>query len=166
MKVRDVMTPEPKCCHPNTSLAVAAELMWKNDCGILPIIDHGKLSGVITDRDICIAVGTRDQPAAAITVREAAPAGDVQTCRPDDDISAAMAVMRRAKVRRLPAVGKGGRLEGILAFNDLVLAADRNRTDIDYDEVMITIRAVSEHGDRKTVTAQQAKSYGVPVAAA
>jgi CBS domain-containing protein len=144
------MTPEPKCCHPNTSLAVAAELMWKNDCGILPIIDHGKLRGVITDRDICIAVGTRDQPAAAITVKEAAPAGDMHTCRPDDDITAAMAVMRRAKVRRLPAVSRDGRLEGIVGLNDLILAADRNRPDTGYDEVMNTIRIVSEHSDHQT----------------
>ena len=144
MRVRDIMTKDPICCRPDTNLAAAAELMWNNDCGVLPVVEDGKLSGVITDRDICIATGTNKRPAADIAVEEAATP-EVQVCAPDDDLHVAMAIMRRAKVRRLPVVNDGGRVEGILALNDIVLSAQQPQWPIRYEEVMDTLKAVSEH---------------------
>jgi len=105
------MTKDPICCRPDTNLAAAAELMWNNDCGVLPVIRDGKLTGVITDRDICIATGTKKRPAAEIAVAEAATP-EVQVCALDDDLHVAMAIMRRAKVHRLPVVSDGGRVRG------------------------------------------------------
>jgi CBS domain-containing protein len=55
MKVRDIMTTDVKCCGLDTNLAAASELMWNNDCGVLPVLENGKLAGILTDRDICIA---------------------------------------------------------------------------------------------------------------
>ena len=69
--------------------------MWANDCGALPVVEDGKLAGIITDRDICIALGTRNQYATEATVKDVANR-DLQTCAPEDDIHTAMAVMRRA----------------------------------------------------------------------
>jgi CBS domain-containing protein len=165
MKVRDIMTPQPKCCGLNTDLAAAAELLWKYDCGVLPVVDDGKLAGIITDRDICIALGTRNRPAAEIAVKDVA-ARELQTCTANDDVSAAMAAMRRARVRRLPVVSADGKIEGIVALNDLVLAANRTRFDIDYDEVMNTVRAVSEHRGAKPAEAEKLKFPSIPVAVA
>jgi CBS-domain-containing membrane protein len=139
--------------------------MWSNDCGVLPVVEDGKLAGIITDRDICIALGTRNRPAADMTVKDAAT-GDVQTCAPDDDIHVAMAIMRRAKIHRLPVVSDQGKLEGIVALNDLVLAADRKHGEIDYEEVMNTMKAVSEHRAHKPVTAETSKFSSIPAAAA
>src|SRR5690349_4045704 len=144
MKIRDLMTREPKCCSPDTNLAAAAELMWTNDCGVLPLIEDGKLAGVITDRDICIALGTRNRAAADTTVGDVATR-KVETCAAGDDVHTAMATMRRARVRRLPVVDEGGKIEGILAVNDLVLAVERKHGPIDYEDVLNTVKAVSEH---------------------
>ena len=60
MKVRDIMTGEPRTCSPGTNLAAAAELMLDGDCGILPVMEDGKLVGVVTDRDMYIALATRN----------------------------------------------------------------------------------------------------------
>jgi CBS domain-containing protein len=54
MKVKDLMTKEVKYCAPDTNLAAATELMWNADCGALPVVEDGKLFGIITDRDISI----------------------------------------------------------------------------------------------------------------
>jgi CBS-domain-containing membrane protein len=130
------------------NLAAATELMWNNDCGVLPVIHNGRLAGIITDRDICVALGTRNRPAAELAVDEVAT-GDVATCDPGDDLNAAMATMRQAKVRRLPVVTDEGRLEGIVALNDLILAASRRRGGISYEDVVDTVKAVSEHRVRR-----------------
>jgi len=165
MKVRDVMTKQPKCCGPDTNLATATELMWTNDCGVLPVIDDGKLAGIITDRDISIALGTRKQPAAEIPVKDVATR-DMQTCTSDDDVHTAMATIRRAKVHRLPVVGDGGKLEGIVALNDLVLAADRHGAIV-YEEIINTIKAVSEHrGHKPPAEPEKLKFPPIPVAVA
>jgi CBS domain-containing protein len=165
MKVRDIMTKQPKACGPDTNVAAAAGLMWANDCGVLPVVDDGKLAGIITDRDICIALGTRNRPAAEIAVKDVATR-EVQTCAPDDSVETAMATMRRAKVRRLPVVSDGGKVEGMVALNDLVLAADRARWEVDYDQVVDTIRAVSEHRGRKPVEPEKFKLPPIPVVVA
>lgn len=165
MKVRELMTEQPQCCSPDTNLAAAAQLMWSNDCGVLPVTQDGKLTGVITDRDICIALGTRDQTAAQTAVKDVAT-GEVQTCRVDDEIETAMATMRRAAVHRLPVLGEGGRLEGIIALNDLVLAAGPKRNGIAADDVMDTIKALSQHRDGKSAEAERLKFPPIQIAVA
>jgi CBS domain-containing protein len=60
MQVKQIMTSEIATCRPDTKLAVIAKLMWDRDCGFAPVVDAaGKVAGVITDRDICIASATR-----------------------------------------------------------------------------------------------------------
>jgi CBS domain-containing protein len=139
--------------------------MWANDCGILPVVEDGKLTGIITDRDICIALGTKNRRAAEVRVDEVA-SQDVQTCSPDADVHAALATMRRAKVRRLPVVDDG-KLEGILALNDIVEAVDRKHGDIDYEDVMNTMKAICEHRTHKpAATTVSGSRPPAPVAAA
>ncbi|RMF85681.1 MAG: CBS domain-containing protein, partial [Nitrospinota bacterium] len=71
MHVKEVMTSAVRSCRPETDLAAAAMLMWDGDCGVLPVIDQAnKVLGVITDRDICMAVATKHRPASATTVGE------------------------------------------------------------------------------------------------
>lgn len=86
MKVKDVMITDAKACGPDTNLAAATELMWSGDCGILPVVDEGgHVMGVITDRDICIAVGTRGWLASDIAVKDAI-SGNAFACLPDTDM--------------------------------------------------------------------------------
>ena len=62
MKVRDLMTSRVRTCRPSTSLADVVSEMWEGDCGVLPVVnDEGRVIGMITDRDICIALATRDR---------------------------------------------------------------------------------------------------------
>jgi len=120
MKVADVMMRTPAFCAPETNVGAAVEILWNRNCGLLPIVDaQQKVVGVITDRDLCIALGTRNRLAGAIKVKEVA-SGKVYACRPNDDIHAALATMAEQKVRRLVVLNEQGKLEGILSIDDIV----------------------------------------------
>ncbi len=125
MIVKDVLTQPVVTCQPGTNLAAAAALMWENDCGVLPVLtENGQLGGIVTDRDICIALGTRNGLPSETTVREVMVTAPL-TCNPADDVRSALQIMREAKVRRLPVIGENGALEGIVSISDIVLSARR-----------------------------------------
>ena len=93
MKVRDIMTQRAVCCGSTTNVGAAVEMLWVNNCGMLPVVDTDhKLIGIVTDRDICIALGTRRKLAGDLTVREVATA-HVFTCSPNDEIHKALTTM-------------------------------------------------------------------------
>lgn len=150
MKVREIMTPLPKACGPETDLAAAAMMMWDGDCGILPIVseDH-KLKGVITDRDICIALGSRHRRAEEMTVQEVSH-GALFSCRPEDDVHKALETMGQHQIRRLPVVGLEGNLMGMLSINDLALAVGksekgRKADDLTGEEVLKTFQDICQN---------------------
>jgi CBS-domain-containing membrane protein len=124
MKVADVMMRTPASCTADASVAAAVEILWNRNCGILPILSReGRVIGVVTDRDICIALGTRNRPAAELTVGEIQPA-KLFTCRADDDIHTALGILAEQKIRRLPVVDTESKLQGILSLDDIVLHAN------------------------------------------
>lgn len=124
MRVQDVMMRTPAYCSPETNLGSAVELLWERDCGFLPIVDaKRKLIGVVTDRDLCVALGTRCQAAGRITVGEVAT-GNVYSCREQEDIHAALQTMAKKRVRRLAVVNEEGLLQGILSMDNVVLHAE------------------------------------------
>ena len=144
MKIRNIMTSEPQTCLPDTNLAEAAELMLKADCGILPVVDgERKLLGIVTDRDMYIALATRNRLASQLTVGEVARK-DVFTCGPDDDVHSALATMKHRHVRRLPVEGFGRTIAGIVSMNDILLAAGP-RKPVRADEVVDTLQAICAH---------------------
>jgi CBS domain-containing protein len=120
MKVSDVMTRTPAFCTPETNLGSAVEVLWNRNCGILPVVNSDQqVISVITDRDICIALGTRNRLPGELTV------GDVATqraicCGAEEDVRSALGRMAEAKVRRLPVVSADGRLEGLLSVEDVI----------------------------------------------
>ena len=149
MKVHEVMTENVKFCTPEYSLAAAAAIMWENDCGALPVVaDGGKAVGLITDRDIAIALGTRNRPAAEIPVKEVI-SGKLFATSPDEDIHTALKLMRKEKVHRLPVINAQGNLEGILSLNDVALQAvhpnGKRTPELNYEDVVSTLKAVCEH---------------------
>jgi CBS domain-containing protein len=143
MKVKDIMTADPRVCTADTTLAAAAALMLDGDCGILPVVDEGKLVGVVTDRDMYIALATRNTLASQITVGKVVQA-PVWTCGPDDNIQVALATMKRHCVRRLPVEGFGGTVQGIISMNDILLATGP-RKPVHEAEVVDALQAICAH---------------------
>lgn len=115
--VRDVAA-----CRPDDSLNEAANLMWRRDCGFVPVVadEVGRtLVGVVTDRDIAMTAFFRGQSLKEIAV-SAAMSPPTQVAHPDDDLEAALERMRRAQVHRLPVVDAAGRLVGVLSLADVL----------------------------------------------
>ena len=143
MTVSDVMTADPTVCVPETTVAEAAHLMWRADCGILPVVNEGRLVGVVTDRDMFIALATRDRLASDLRVGEVAST-TVWTCGPDDDVHTALETMKAHRVRRLPVIGFGSHVRGIVSMNDILLAAGKGRP-VRNEEVVRTFQAICAH---------------------
>jgi CBS domain-containing protein len=112
VKVRDAMTRDPQSCSPTDTLARAATLMKQVDCGSLPVVEGGRLVGILTDRDIVVRGVAAGKDPKTQRVSEVMSADPV-TVSPDDDVSAAAKVMADRKVRRLPVVVNGA-LTGLL----------------------------------------------------
>lgn len=147
MKVREVMSTPPVTCRTSSSLSDAAAAMWRNDCGALPVVDeHDTAVGMITDRDICIAVGTRAQRASEIPVQSVIT-GHLSYVRPDDDLATVFASMERDRVHRLPVLDEQAHVVGVVSLNDLVLRAGDVARDaaLEPTHVIATLRQISAH---------------------
>jgi len=147
MKVQDVMTYDVQTCRPETNLAEAAMQMWRGDFGTLPVVTAaGKVVGMITDRDICMATATKHRDPARIRVKEVM-SGKVYGCSCDTDIHEALKIMQQHQVRRLPIMSaEDKRLQGILSMNDLALKAKTERNaELSAEDVENTLRAVCTH---------------------
>ncbi len=124
-----LMSGTVRVCQPDDSLNEAARIMWETDCGLVPVTaadGSGAVVGVITDRDICMAVYTQGKtlgeiPVGAVMTRK------VHCCKPSDSLEEAQSIMRIAQVRRLPVVDGEGRLVGLLSLADLAREASRER---------------------------------------
>jgi len=143
MKVKDLMTTDVRTCTPDTTVAAAANLMWEADCGILPVVDEGRVLGVVTDRDMYIALATRNMRAADLTVGAVAT-NTVATCAPEDDVRTALATMKEHRVRRLPVIGLANTVLGILSMNDILLAAGVEK-GVRNEAVVGALKAICAH---------------------
>lgn len=127
MKVSDLMTKEVRTCHRHDALNRAAQLMWENDCGAVPVVDSDlKVIGMLTDRDICMAAYTQGVALADASVGSAM-SGNICVCNASDNIASAAERMRERQIRRLPVIDDDQRLVGILSMSDIALETDRLR---------------------------------------
>lgn len=116
---RDVMTPEPACCTPHTTLDQVAKLMVQNDCGEIPIIDSADHPiGVVTDRDIVCRVVAEGKNPMAYTA-ETCMTQPVVTVSADTSLDEVVSTMERHQIRRIPVVDGEGRCTGIIAQADI-----------------------------------------------
>jgi len=123
MKVQDVMTRDVRSCRLDSDLADVVKDIWEADCGVLPVVGpDSRVVGMITDRDICIAVATKGRTADRISVREVVH-DHVHMCLSNDTTATALKTMQTHKVRRLPVVDADGHLEGIVSLNDIATHA-------------------------------------------
>lgn len=144
MKIQDVMTRDPSCVTPDATVREAAQLMKREDIGVVPVIDSQgskTLVGVITDRDIairCVADGND----GTARVRDCMTANKIATCRESDDVDRAMDAMRTEQVRRVPIVDERGALVGIVAQAD-IMTKTSNET-----KAANTVEQISQPGGR------------------
>lgn len=144
MQVRDVMTRDPACVTPGATIREAAQLMQRENVGIVPVVEEKgtkRLLGVVTDRDIAIRVVAEGRDGAA-RVSEVMSTSRIKTCTPDDDVDEAMEVMANEQVRRIPIIDDRGSLVGIVAQADIVRKAHDGGRAAD------TVQQISEPGGK------------------
>jgi CBS domain-containing protein len=146
MKVQAVMTRNVKFVGSNATLADAARVMAQNNVGIVPVVDGEKrVLGMVTDRDICLAMATATRLPNQILV-EKMMSRRVFSCGPDEDLDSALETMQARKVRRLPVLDGEGKLQGILSMDDVVVHAE-TRTgakapELGYGRTVETLKAI------------------------
>lgn len=122
MKIQEIMTKNPSCVTPDATVREAAQVMKREDVGIVPVVDgqaEKRLVGLVTDRDIairCIADG-KD---GTCRVRDVMSSDDLATCSENDEVENVMSAMRTEKVRRIPIVDERGSLVGIVSQADVL----------------------------------------------
>src|SRR5215470_117447 len=138
MKASDIMTKNPCFCSSNDSIADVAKTMRDHDCGAVPIVDNGRVVGIVTDRDLVVrglATGTSS----------AAMVGEIATrnlcrVRADDDVKEVERLMSDNQVRRV-LVMDGDQCVGIVSQADLARAVDRG-DGISDREVAIVVERI------------------------
>jgi CBS domain-containing protein len=146
MQVRDVMSFQPQCCTPETSLRDAAQMMCDCHCGAIPVVDpddRKKPVGIITDRDIaCRAVAKGKDPGKT-------PVGEcmstrLATIRREASIEDCCNQMEEFKIRRMLVVDDRDRLCGIVAQADVALRLAQ-------DKAAEVLREVSQPTDEPSL---------------
>ena len=132
--IRDVMSTDLATVEPSSTVVDAARLMKEKDVGPIPIVEGGRLVGVLTDRDIAIRVVAEGKDAGSTTVEEIA-SRDLVTIDPQQTLDEAMRLMADHQVRRLPVCEEDGKLVGILAQADVAIATGDEPTGRVVDEI-------------------------------
>lgn len=118
MKIRDVMTPNPKTVSPNDTIQAAAQVMQTEDTGAVPVVQNGQVLAVVTDRDIVVRVvaegGSFSSPVGNIATKS------VICATPEMSTREAGELMSEHQIRRLPVV-ENDRLVGIVSIGDLAV---------------------------------------------
>ena len=123
MNVRDVMTQNPRTAAPNDTLQTVAQIMRDEDAGVVPIVEKGRLVGIVTDRDIvvrCVADGKFNAKATD------AASDDVVTVTADMSTADAAELMAEHQIRRLPVV-EGDKLVGIVSLGDIAVKEGKDK---------------------------------------
>jgi CBS domain-containing protein len=118
MKIRDVMTPNPRTVSPDDTVQAAARIMQAEDTGAVPVVTNGRVLAVVTDRDIVVRVvaqgGSLNSPVGDVASK------DVVCATPDMSTKEATELMSEHQIRRLPVV-ENDRLVGIVSIGDLAV---------------------------------------------
>jgi CBS domain-containing protein len=129
MKAQDIMSENPTCVTPDTSLVDAARLMKQENIGVVPVVESAnskKLVGVLTDRDIAVRAVAEGRDGANTSVGHVMTS-NVRTSITTDSVNDVMDLMGREQVRRVPVVDERGALVGIISQADIVLEAKDNK---------------------------------------
>jgi signal-transduction protein with cAMP-binding, CBS, and nucleotidyltransferase domain len=108
---------------------------------------------MITDRDLCMAVATKDLLASEILVGEVMT-GVVYVCHPNDDVKTALRTMRNEKIMRLPVVNDEGRLQGVISMKDIMLNTQLGKSGLSYEEVITARNVIGGHSIQRNDAAE------------
>lgn len=145
MRVEEIMSTQLETCRAEDSLQAAGQSMWDHDIGILPVVTvEGRLTSVITDRDIAMAAWISRKPLREIRVSEAMSKRRV-TVLPSDDLQRTAERMQSEQIHRIPVVDSAGFLRGIITINDLAhqLRSRKLANGVTPEEVAGTVAAIS-----------------------
>jgi CBS domain-containing protein len=123
MKVREVMTQNPFCCVPKDTAQKVAQIFRNQNVGSLPVVADQQskiLIGMITDRDLCIAVLADGLDSKTTTIERFISPNPV-TCRDGENLEKCERAMQEHQVRRIPIVDGDRRCIGIISQADLAL---------------------------------------------
>ncbi|GAA4907582.1 CBS domain-containing protein [Tessaracoccus lubricantis] len=118
------MSSPAECLAPDDTLADAAKELARHDVGSMPVLDNGRLVGVLTDRDIVVSAIARGMDPSSTRVSEIATA-DVVSVNVDDDASVVAQVLADHQIRRVPVLD-GDEVVGIVAQADVATQLDRS----------------------------------------
>lgn len=126
MKIQEVMTPDVSYVEPDTPILEIARKMRESDIGSTPVIEHDRLVGMVTDRDIVVRVIADGRPVQTATARDAMSPG-ILYCFDDESVEDVLEKMGDQQIRRLPVVNRDKRLVGVVSLGDLSLTGKRKR---------------------------------------
>ena len=142
MKVKDAMKTDVGACSTEDSLMKAADVMRLRDCGVVPIIDDEKnVVGMLTDRDVCLAIAARNRKASDVKTKNLLK-GKAITCLADDDLESALRKMRKYQIKRLAVVDTDNKLVGILTISDFLLSVRKDKSL--KKKIYTTIKAIAK----------------------
>jgi CBS domain-containing protein len=121
-RIRDVMTADPTTLPEDATAADAARQMRDEDIGDVLVVKEGRLSAIVTDRDIAVRVVAEDLPPAQTRLSDIS-SKDLATLSPDDAVADAVRIMREKALRRIPVV-EDGRPIGVVSIGDLAVERD------------------------------------------
>jgi CBS domain-containing protein len=125
LKCREIMTENVRTATREMSLREVGTMMRDGDMGAVPVVDNGKLIGIVTDRDIVVrAVAEGKDPATPVAE---AMTAELFTVSPDDFVFEAIRLMGDKQIRRVPVVSADGTLAGIIAMADVALQTEDER---------------------------------------
>jgi CBS domain-containing protein len=130
MKTKDLMTPKPACCTPETSLQQVAAMMVEHDCGCIPVVESQaslKPVGVVTDRDICLRTVAQGRNPLTLTAGDSM-SSPVVTATPETSVKECCQMMEDNQIRRIVVVDETGGCCGIIAQADVARHATKQQT--------------------------------------
>lgn len=140
MKIKHVMTKDPRCCVPSDTAQQAAIIMRDEKAGVVPVIDSEqsrKIVGIVTDRDLCMNIVAEGRDARTAHVQECMTTA-VVSASPQDALEKATELMRDNQIRRIPVIDEQRRLVGIVSLADVV-----ERANVKTGETHETLKTVS-----------------------
>lgn len=142
MKAREVLRRPVASCTPLSSLDDVGRMMYESDQGAIPVADaEGRLVGLLTDREIAMAMAAKNRGAGQIMAREVL-GGELVSCLGDDSVADVFRKMQSLRLRSIPVVEADGRIVGVLSLEDLAAASTSG--GITPEQIVLTLQALGK----------------------